>query len=208
MAPVLFFDTETTGLPLFKQPFSDPKQPAVIQLGAILYDMTNMATIDEYATYIKIGDTYMHPKAEEAHGITRAKANSEGVDPTEAFIRFYEMSQNAEAMCCHNFNFDFFLLKLLANRVENGGCIEKDIASIFMSEIEEIPFFCTMASSTTYCKLPFPSGKKGYKFPKLIELYQFLFGESFEGAHDALVDVRATLRCYTELVHRGIMGMA
>jgi len=202
---ILFFDTETSGLPAFKKPLTDNCQPGVMQLGAILYDTTLNKTLDEYATYVHIGDKYIHPLAQEAHGISREKANGEGVPPSEAFSRFYEMSLSAEAMCCHNFNFDFFLLKLMAAYVEGQKILEPDMASIYMSEIEELPFYCTMSGSTAYCKLPFPSGRKGYKFPKLEELYYFLFQEKLEDAHDALVDVKATLRCYLKLTALEVM---
>lgn len=38
MNPALFFDTETTGLPLFEQPSEDPRQPHIVQLAACLVD--------------------------------------------------------------------------------------------------------------------------------------------------------------------------
>lgn len=42
-------------------------------------------------------------------------------------------------------------------------------------------------------------GKRGVKRPKLIEIYEKLFGESFAGQHDALEDIRATARVLREL---------
>ena len=41
-------------------------------------------------------------------------------------------------------------------------------------------------------------GKK--KRPKLQELYTFLFGKPFEGAHDAMADIRATKDCFLQLI--------
>lgn len=62
---------------------------------------------------------------------------------------------------------------------------------------------CTMRSSTEYCKL---QGRGfSYKPPKLSELHRHLFGEFFEGAHDALVDVEATMRCLIELMKREVV---
>jgi DNA polymerase III subunit epsilon len=62
---------------------------------------------------------------------------------------------------------------------------------------------CTMRTSTDYCKL---QGRWfSYKPPKLSELHRHLFGEYFEGAHDAIVDVEATMRCLIELMKREVI---
>lgn len=64
---------------------------------------------------------------------------------------------------------------------------------------------CTMRSSTDYCKL---QGRGfSYKPPKLSELHRHLFGEYFEWAHDAMVDVEATMRSFIELVKRDVIKL-
>ena len=55
---------------------------------------------------------------------------------------------------------------------------------------------CTMERSADTVKLPptarqLAYGIKGYKRPSLMEAYQHFFGRPFEGAHDAMADVRA-----------------
>ncbi|MHA7056780.1 hypothetical protein ACWGOQ_0006140 [Aquimarina sp. M1] len=55
---------------------------------------------------------------------------------------------------------------------------------------------CTMLTSTNYCKI---SGNYGYKWPTLSELHIKLFGEDFEGAHDASADIMATEKCFWEM---------
>lgn len=62
---------------------------------------------------------------------------------------------------------------------------------------------CTMNESTDLCKIP---GPYGYKWPKLEELHKHLFGKTFDNAHDALADVRATARCLFELRRRGMVS--
>ena len=62
-----------------------------------------------------------------------------------------------------------------------------------------------MKSSTQYCKL---QGRgMSFKPPKLAELHKFLFSEFFEGAHDAMMDVEATMRSFIELVKRGVIEL-
>ena len=60
-----------------------------------------------------------------------------------------------------------------------------------------------MQKSVKVCKIPF-EGRGGYKWPKLTELHQHLFNEDFEGAHDALADVMATVKCYFNLIKQGV----
>jgi len=55
-----------------------------------------------------------------------------------------------------------------------------------------------MLKTTSLCKLPNKYGN-GYKWPKLSELHNFLFNEDFADAHDALGDIRATIKCFFEL---------
>ena len=57
-----------------------------------------------------------------------------------------------------------------------------------------------MKSSTSFCRILL---NNDYKYPKLEELYQSLFREPIKGAHDALIDVEATVRCFNELRSRG-----
>jgi DNA polymerase III epsilon subunit-like protein len=54
-----------------------------------------------------------------------------------------------------------------------------------------------MKATTSICKLP---GKYGdYKWPKLQESHLHFFGKEFEGAHDAMADVRACAAVYWAL---------
>jgi len=100
----------------------------------------------------------------------------------------------ADTLVCHNFGFDSLMLKVAAHR---SGMI----GEVVLDTLEVKSNFCTMLKSTQLCKIP---GPYGYKWPKLEELYKFLFNKSFEGAHDALNDVLATRRCYYELKRLGV----
>ena len=40
----------------------------------------------------------------------------------------------------------------------------------------------------------------GYKSPKLIELYKYVFNEEFENAHSADADVDACAKCYFQMI--------
>lgn len=59
-----------------------------------------------------------------------------------------------------------------------------------------------MMAATDYLGM---QGKTGNKSPKLRELHEALFGEEFENAHRALDDAKATMRCYQELLKKGVL---
>lgn len=198
---ILFFDTETTGLPNKKDP-CDPNQSRLIQLGAILASPEG-ESVHSINTLVQIGNAYMHPLAQAAHGISAEKANSEGIHPKEAFEKFHELATSAECLVCHNHNFDFNIIKLTAQQITEHYEDPTD-PDIMLSEIEDMPFYCTMVQATEFCALPKKKGS-GFKYPKLMELYSILFKKEFSGAHDAMADVTATMECFFELKKRGVM---
>lgn len=193
----LFFDTETTGLPLFKEPATHPKQPDVIQLACILSDeetiyaslccILNPSDINE--------DWSIHPMAAAAHGISEEIIRTTGIDTKSALDLFLALLDIADTLVCHNVTFDKKLIM--------GAMFKAGYGIDHHRKLEEGNYYCTMTKSTDLCKIPKKNGY-GYKWPKLMELYKFLFNEEFEGAHDALADVKATRRCYYELKRRGL----
>ena len=197
----LFFDTETTGL-INKKPILDPNQSRLLQLGAILTSPEGdiITTIN---TLVQIGSATINPYAFAAHGITSEKANSEGVSAKQAFEKFHELCDSAECLIAHNHNFDFNIIKLTAKQITEYYEDPSD-PDIMLSEIEDIPFYCTMVQATEFCALPKKKGS-GFKYPKLMELYTILFEREFSGAHDAMADVTATMECFFELKRRGVM---
>jgi fido (protein-threonine AMPylation protein) len=65
-----------------------------------------------------------------------------------------------------------------------------------------------MNTSIDFCKLPKRDEKaKWFKRPKLWELHKILFDTYFSWAHDALVDVEATLKSFIALVNNGTISV-
>lgn len=199
---VLFFDTETTGLPKPSLSRGDKAQPHTIQLAFLLaigdLNANNGAywPLMEQCCIIKMpSNVTSHPKAFEAHKIPDKVSHNHGISPNIVYPAFRCALSHASLQVAHNYDFDVQLMNI-------GFSRQLKDAHIIM---DSVPSLCTMKKTTGICKISFPSGGRGYKWPTLEELHKFLFGESFEGAHDALVDVRATARCYFELKRRGLL---
>ena len=187
----LFFDTETSGLPRnYGAPLSDfDNWPRLVQLAWLLLDNDGQEIRAE--NLIIRPEGFIIPEAASAiHGITTEQALIKGVALKEALNSFSQDIDPADLVVGHNISFD--------EKIVGAEFLRKRIAN----KLFERARFCTMQSSTDFCRIP---GNYGYKWPKLSELHHCLFDEGFDGAHDALADVKATARCFFAMLERKII---
>lgn len=194
MKKILFFDTETAGLPYnYNAPITDSNNwPRLVQLGWIVCNI-NGETIKEQNYIIYPNDFTIPQEAVEVHGITTQKAINEGCNLTIVLNKFLSDLDSVERIVGHNIYFDKRILMAELHRVGYS-----------YSQLYRLPVTCTMESSTNYCKLP-PLRFGQYKWPTLKELHTKLFGYSFTEAHNAMSDIKATKKCYFELIRVGII---
>ncbi len=187
----LFFDTETTGLPRdWKAPVHEVNNwPRMVQIAWLLYEDSGKEITGE--NFIIKPEGYSIPAdAAKVHGISTEKAMSEGHDLTMVLQLFAEQIEKANVLVAHNISFD--------EKIVGAEFIRKNIKHSLFKKKQ----ICTMKSSANYCKLP---GRYGYKWPNLSELHIKLFGEDFEEAHDASVDIEATTKCFWRMKELGII---
>ena len=188
---ILFFDTETTGLPKnWKAPVTDLNNwPRMVQLAYILYD-TNENVISK-GDYIIKPEGYSIPSdSSNIHGISTEKAIREGKELRLVLDEFNSLLSKAEYLVAHNISFDEKIVGAEFLRIE------------MQNSIPSKRKICTMESSTNFCAI---DGPYGYKWPKLSELHYKLFRTGFEEAHNAAVDITATAKCFWELKRKNIL---
>lgn len=182
----LIFDTETSGLPLFNEPANHPDQAHIVQLACVLLD-EEFNERSCFNTLIK-PELYkhIHPRAQEAHGISIDECIKYGMPIQCAIDTFIELSKQSNLAVAHNSKFDQKLISIEQELLNCGGTFHL------------VNTFCTMNATTELCKLPKTNswGAGRYKWPKLIEAHQHIFNEGFDDAHDALADVRACARIF------------
>lgn len=185
----LFFDTETTGLPKdWKAPVTDLNNwPRLVQLAYLYYDNQGNK-ISEGDYIIKPNGFTIPVESSNIHGITTEIAISKGVDLQNVLTHFQGLINEAKTLVAHNMSFDE---KIVGSEFLRNG---------FQNAIPVKPKICTMQSTTNFCKI---EGYYGYKWPKLSELHYKLFGYEFEEAHNAMVDINATAKCFWELKRLG-----
>jgi DNA polymerase-3 subunit epsilon len=194
----LYFDTETTGVKSYKDP---DFKPALVQLGAILEDLQTGRVLAEINL---IANQYpgkpIPAEASAIHGISDEMAATYGVDPKLIDITFGKLVKMADVVVAHNIDYDLDVIH--------------DNMPLTWGVINDRQHFCTMDTNLYLVKAPLSDKQKAYysskgkkpdapyKVPRLTETHMYYFGEEFEGAHDAMVDIRATRRVFLEMTDK------
>ncbi|WP_185868798.1 DNA polymerase III subunit alpha [Blattabacterium cuenoti] len=189
----LIVDTETTGLPIsYNFPITHiDNWPRIVQFSWQIHD--NLGYLIEFKNFIIKPDHYDIPfNAFKIHGITNDKAEKYGVDLDFVLCEFRNSLEKSQCLIGHNLEFD-----------------RKVIECEFFRKKREISFkkkkmLDTKEISVSYCKLS--GNRKKFKWPTLSELYQKLFEEKIPNLHNSSNDVKATARCFLELLRIGIIS--
>lgn len=195
---ILFFDTETNGLPGdYNAPISDAGNwPKMLQLAWLLTDHTAQKRIASASALIVQDDDFvLDAGAAEVHGIT-PELLGQGLAFEDVIDGFDQALSQAFVIAGHNIEFDVSIVgsELMRHRLES-------LAQRLLSK----PRICTMKQATNFCKIG--GGRFGYKWPRLGQLHQKLFNEDFDGAHDVMNDVNATARCAAELIRLDVLSI-
>lgn len=198
---ILIVDVETTGL------LTNNPPTYITQLSFAVYDSGLRELIKTYNAFIKIpSDIVISEKITELTGITREKLDTDGIDITIALEEFYEAYCRSDIIVAHNFSFDSKMIEIEATR-NQSAFKNKDSAFYIMrmftthSKLSTVQLKCTMRMSIQLCNIQKinSSGTTYKKFPKLSELYEFLFHEIPENLHNSMIDVIVCLRCYLKI---------
>jgi DNA polymerase-3 subunit epsilon len=195
----LFFDTETTGVP---DPNNPDFKPAVVQLAAVLQDLENGRILAELNLIANLYPGVDLPQAVvDLHGITHDMTVKYGVDPKLIDINFGKLVKMADVLVAHNIQFDLGIIK--------------DNMPLSHSVIDFKHHFCTMLNNLPIVKVPRgdkPAAYPGmtgvpedspFRVPSLITTYKHYFNDEYDGAHDAMADVRACRDVFLAMITAG-----
>ena len=192
---IIVLDVETIGLPGFthaRATLTDI-QPRMVQLSWIVYNGRG-EELKRQNHIIYPENFSIPPFNEQYHGISTERAKREGKPLREVINLFLQDLNEAEYIVGHSIESDV-------------DYIAAEMVRLGMEPvIYEKKKICTMKSSKEFCRINHPR-RPGFKYPKLSELYEILFGKSFKNQHDAIADAQATADCFWELVTLGIIEL-
>ncbi|GAP37342.1 3'-5' exonuclease [Piscinibacter sakaiensis] len=193
MNPVLFYDTETSGLPLFDQPSEDPRQPHLVQLGACLVDLDTRRTLSTMDVMVRPDGWTIPDEVAAVHGITTEMASDLGVPEPIAVSMLLDLwAAGRRLRIAHNEPFDARILRIALKRYRDDETADAWKAGGAR---------CTQLLSTPILKLPPTEKMKAarrfhHKSANLGEAYQHFMGKPLQGAHSALVDVHGCMEVF------------
>lgn len=192
---ICVFDTETTGLPNFRDPSDHPDQPHLVDICALLFSPEG-ELVDSFEAMIRPDGWSIPEEVAAIHGITNEIALEHGIPEAVAVEGFLAIANRAGLRVAHNVSFDDRIMRIALKRFQDPWVAET---------FREAPKFCTCQSTTNIVKCP-PTEKmiragrgRQFKQPSVAEALKFFTGEELVGAHRARPDAEACARVYFAL---------
>ncbi len=188
---LLFYDTETTGLPDFRAPSEAEHQPHIVQLAAAVVDAKTREVLSSIDLIVRPDGWSIPAAASSVHGITTEMASDVGIPEDIALRAFLELWRGRGVRVGHNESFDARIVRIAMMRYALLGA----------DQWKEGRAECTARLATPICKLPptqrmLSVGRSHYKTANLTEAYRHFTGLDMENAHSAMADVRACMAVY------------
>ena len=163
---VLIFDTETTGLPTSRAKAYQQKDawPHIVSISWLVMESDTNEILTKKSYIVKPNGWTIPAGSIAIHGITNEMAEKTGVPLSDALGEF--MATPRDIVVAHNLEFD-------ENVIVNAMTWDLGIQCFYGLDS---PKYCSMVMSADICRLPSKFGR-GYKPPKLSELYEHVFRE-------------------------------
>lgn len=188
---VLVFDTETTGLIPKKR---NDVWPSIVQLSYVFFDTKNPIDMVVENDIVNVGNIEIPIDTIKIHGITNKISCEQGKPIKDVILRFSDYIGKSDILVAHNLQFDKRIIIKEYERLEYPN---------YFNLYNKI-YYDTMTNGKELCQIYINGrNRRPYlKFPKLTELYIKLFGEdtlAISNAHNAIIDVIMTMRCYLRM---------
>lgn len=197
----LIFDTETTGFPqgmklgTFPSPveYQNYDTSRLIEFGYALIDQ-NLEIISKDSYLIQID---VEIPNSNIHGITNDDVKN-GISLPDFLDILEKLLSSVESLIGHNLIFDINVLAAECYRSDRNELGSLLLNFVTCSKIEDT---MRLGMKLIQSQLNvFVKNINSIKFPKLSELYQYLFRKKIIQSHRALGDVEICYLCYCQLI--------
>ena len=189
---LLPYDTETTSIPLWRDPSDDPRQPHLVDICALLYSADGVL-VDSFEALVRPDGWVIPADVTAIHGITHEMAMDLGIPESEALDGFLALHERAGLRIAHNINFDDRIMRIAMARYRSKA--DADV-------LKKTAGYCTANNAKPHCQLPPTEAmkatnfKNSFKTPTVAEALLHFTGEELVGGHRARPDTEACARVY------------
>jgi hypothetical protein len=158
MRRLLIFDTETSGLLQKKEP-NLSKQPYMLQLSFIVYNIEFMEIEQKYNVYINIApEIEVSETITRITGITRGMCDEKGIPIVRALMDFHDAYIQCDCIIAHNLEFDSKMIQNeITRNIDAIRMIEPHFMDLFNKNTDlqlGIVQYCTMKESMILVAIP------------------------------------------------------
>lgn len=186
MKKIVFFDTETTGLPIWNEPSDSEGQPHLTQIGALVVHAETREVLSSIDLTIRPAGWEIPKEVSAINQLTTDYCKAIGVNERLALEVFLDLIADAKTIIAHNSSFDQRIIRIAMKRY---GYSDAELIEWEDKELHQ----CTMRDAHPIMGLK-RNGKP--KSPSLSEAYEHFTGKPLEGAHTALADARGCMEVY------------
>jgi DNA polymerase-3 subunit epsilon len=186
MRALLFLETETTGL--------DTGKDRIVQLSTRLVLPTGA---QDYNQLVRPQNSAIPDTTTKIHRSANQVANLRGTSITQVLEELSRQIDQADIIIGHNVEYDIAIIIAEAKRSGYHDLVATLTHPKFGLDAGRRAAICTQRLAADYFR--FLGESPSLIDTKLITVYQRLFQEELNGAHDAMVDVSACQRVYNHL---------
>ena len=186
MNKIVFFDTETTGMPVWSSPSDSEEQPHLTQIGAIVAHAETGEVLSSIDLTIRPEGWEIPKEVSDLNQLTTDYCKAIGINEKLALEVFLDLIADAKKIIAHNSSFDQRIIRIAMKRY---GYTDAALIEWADKELHH----CTMRAAHPIMGLT-RNGKP--KFPNLGETYKHFIGKPLENAHTAMADARGCMEVY------------
>lgn len=189
---IVVFATETTTLPAWGKPLTDPEHGRVMQLAAVQFDGERRIVGREMA-YFKPDGWVASQGARNVHRIPERRCALFGVDPRIALNRLMAMVATSKTIASHAIVFNKLMIEIELVRIavaQGKPASTQSFPDVWRSPAKRWLDITEAAAAAA-------NEGKNWKLP---DAHQALVGEPFDDTHDAGRKVEAAARVLWRLI--------
>ncbi len=175
---LFLFDIETDGL------IVNDNYPKIVQISWIIMDYNGV--VYKKNTELVNSNFNLKSKAFEINKLSPEIIKQIGRNPFDVYSEITYDLNHCSVLCAHNLDFDISVLK---NEFKESN---------IQFDFDKLEKFCTLKWGHQKAK---SETKPNPKFPKLTEVYRFLFNHEINQLHNSQSDVTTLAKCVKEILY-------